>query len=115
MAVLSSHFLNGVDGSHAGGVAVKLVHIDDAGARETVFVSASDAGGRFAEEVKTHPAGRYEMVIESGSYFQQFSLPQDGKQILTEIVIRFTMPDQDARYHIPVIMAPHSYSCWWSQ
>lgn len=65
--------MNGVDGSHAGGVAVKLVHIDDAGERETVFISASDAGGRFAEEVKTHPAGRYEMVIESGSYFQQFS------------------------------------------
>jgi len=115
MAVLSSHFLNGVDGSHAGGVPVKLVHIDDEGLRATVFATASDEGGRFAEEVKPRSGGSYELVIGSGAYFDQFALPKSGDQILTEIVIRFTMPDPDARYHIPVIMAPHSYTCWWSR
>ena len=115
MAVLSSHFLNGVDGSHAGGVTVKLIHINREDSREIAFISASDEGGRFAEEVMPDAGGRYEMVIASGAYFQQFALPRNGEQILDEIVIRFRMPDPDARYHIPVIMAPHSYSCWWSQ
>jgi len=41
-------------------------------------------------------------------------LPRDSVQILEEIVIRFTMLDPEARYHIPVIMSPNSYSCWWS-
>jgi 5-hydroxyisourate hydrolase len=29
-------------------------------------------------------------------------------------VVRFTTPDPDSSYHIPIIMAPNSYSCWWS-
>jgi 5-hydroxyisourate hydrolase len=54
------------------------------------------------------------MVIASGAYFKTANLPRSGAQILDEIVVRFTTPDPDSRYHIPVIMAPNSYSCWWS-
>lgn len=115
MAILSSHFLNAVDGSHAASVEVTLVHIAPEGTRQTVFVDASDDGGRFSRDFGAFAEGSYEMVIASGAYFRQFSLPQQGHQILSEICIRFTMPDPDGRYHIPVIMAPHSYSCWWSQ
>jgi 5-hydroxyisourate hydrolase len=41
-------------------------------------------------------------------------MPKNGMHILDEIVIRFAMPDADAKYHIPIIMSPNSYSCWWS-
>jgi 5-hydroxyisourate hydrolase len=54
------------------------------------------------------------MVIASGAYFKQADLPRSGAQILEEIVVRFTTLDPDCSYHIPVIMAPNSYSCWWS-
>jgi 5-hydroxyisourate hydrolase len=54
------------------------------------------------------------MVIASGAYFRATNLPRSGAQILDEIVVRFTTPDPDSSYHIPVIMAPNSYSCWWS-
>jgi 5-hydroxyisourate hydrolase len=54
------------------------------------------------------------MVIASGAYFKTANLPRSGAQILDEIVVRFTTPDPDSSYHIPVIMAPNSYSCWWS-
>lgn len=113
MAVLSSHFLNAVDGTHAAHVTVTLVHIEGDGNRRTVFEAASDAGGRFSQEIEADAGGRYEMVISNGAYFATQALPQSGRQILEDIVIRFTMPDPSARYHIPVIMAPHSYSCWW--
>jgi 5-hydroxyisourate hydrolase len=55
------------------------------------------------------------MAIASGTYFQALKLPRTGMQIVEEIVIRFSMPDPGARYHIPVIMSPNSYSCWWSE
>jgi 5-hydroxyisourate hydrolase len=114
MAILSSHFLNSVDGTHAGQVGVTLVHIADDATRKTVFETASDDGGRLSAEVDAITTSTYEMVIASGAYFQRQKLPQAGPQILHEIVIRFCMPDASARYHIPVIMGPHSYSCWWS-
>jgi 5-hydroxyisourate hydrolase len=114
MATVSSHFLNGVDGTHAAHVGVKLVHLSGDGARQIVFTAHSDDGGRFSHEVETTAGDSYELVIASGAYFQQQSLPRDKAQILEEIVIRFSMPDPVARYHIPVIMSPNSYSCWWS-
>jgi len=117
MAVLSSHFLNGVDGTHAAKVGVTLVAIAADGTRTPIFASASDDAGRFAEDVvpdnKTADT-QYEMVIASGAYFAGRDVPMTGMTILREIVIRFTMPNPEARYHIPVIMSPNSYSCWWS-
>lgn len=113
MAVLTSHLLNGVDGSHAGHVGITLEQIDDDGTRRPVLDARTDAGGRLSAEVEVDGAGSYEMVIASGDYFNDFDLPEAGVQFLTEIVIRFRMPDPAGRYHIPVIMAPHNYSCWW--
>ena len=52
------------------------------------------------------------MLIASGAYFKGQVLPSDSVQILEEIVIRFTMPDPEARYHISNHV--NSYSCWWS-
>ena len=114
MAVLSSHFLDGTNGTHAAAVGVKLVHVDMAEGRQTVFSAFSDDRGRFTHDVNAIAGGKYEMLIASGAYFKGQVLPSDSVQILEEIVIRFNMPDPEARYHIPVIMSPNSYSCWWS-
>ena len=56
----------------------------------------------------------YEMVIQSGAYFAANGLAGAGRQIVKEIVIRFAMPDPEGSYHIPLMIAPHSYSVWWS-
>ena len=114
MAVLSSHFLDGTNGTHAAAVGVTLIHVDMDEGRQTVFSAFSDDGGRFTHDVDATAGGKYEMLIASGAYFKGQVLPSDSVQILEEIVIRFTMPDPEARYHIPVIMSPNSYSCWWS-
>lgn len=116
MAILTSHLLNGADGTHAGNVTVELVQITTDGTRTSVFTSNSDDGGRFREEVSVGDAANmdYEMVIASGAYFADRDVSVTGTQILREIVIRFAMPDPNGHYHIPVIMSPNSYSCWWS-
>ncbi len=114
MAVLSSHLLNGVDGTHASEVAVTLMRIAADGQRSVVFEGQSDQAGRFQWEVKVAIDAGYEMLIASGAYFAGHDISVTNKQILSEIVIRFSMPDPDGRYHIPIIMSPNSYSCWWS-
>lgn len=114
MAVLTSHFLNGINGTHAAAVGVTLIHIDANGIRSELFTAQSDSGGRFSHIFDAVAGGTYEMLIDSGCYFEALALPKVGAQILKEIVIRFIIPKPDTRCHIPVIMSPNSYSCWWS-
>ncbi|MBT6099676.1 MAG: hypothetical protein HOH05_15115, partial [Marinovum sp.] len=48
------------------------------------------------------------------AYWKSRELPRHGAQIMDQIVIRFSMPNPDGKYHIPVIISPNSYSVWWS-
>ena len=115
MATLSSHLLNGVDGTHAAHVDMTLNRITPDGGRELVLSAKSDDGGRISVNVDTPANAKYEMAIASATYFHGQTLPRTGLQIVEDIVIRFSIPDPEARYHIPVIMSPNSYSCWWSE
>jgi 5-hydroxyisourate hydrolase len=117
MATISSHTLNSVDGSHAAGIAVALYRIGSSDARELVFETATDDGGRLSETLAADAVdscAQYEMVLQAGAYFAARAPEKEGRQIVREVVIRFAMPDPEARYHIPLILAPHSYAVWWS-
>ncbi len=117
MAVLSTHTLNSVDGTHAGGIALSLSRIEADGRRTEIFSSATDDGGRFSQEVSLpdhDPDATYELVLQTGDYFDARGAKATEMQICRETVIRFQMPDPDARYHIPMMLAPNSHSVWWS-
>ena len=117
MAVVTTHLLNSVLGTHAAGVGIELLRVDPSGARSVMFNRQTDAGGRLAETVtipKEHADAEYELVFKTGNYFLTQCLPQPIKQIVQAVVIRFLMPDRDASYHIPLMIAPNSYSVWWS-
>ena len=117
MAIITSHFLNGIDGTHAGNVAASLLRIDADGTRKILQECLSGSDGRLQIEVDStaDPEGtQYELVIASGAYFAKRQSQAASMIIKREIVMRFDMPDPAARYHMPVIMSPNSYSTWWS-
>ena len=112
MATVSSHTLNGTDGTHAGGIDVTLTGPDG-----VVFEAAMDAGGRLSQDIpadQIDAQATYELVFRTGPYWAARDIPRDGPQIMDQIVLRFRMPDPDAKYHMPVILSPNGYSCWWS-
>ena len=114
MAIVSSHTLNGVDGTHAAGIEVALTRLGDA---VPLFSTRMDAGGRLSEQVDLTGADNdatYELVFQTGPYWQARNLSDPAAQIIAEIVLRFAMPDPDATYHRPVILSPNSYSVCWS-
>ena len=57
MATISSHVLNSVDGTHAGGVRVQCWRILDSGARESVFDVRSGEDGRIGATVDVDADG----------------------------------------------------------
>ncbi|MBI1386193.1 MAG: 5-hydroxyisourate hydrolase [Rhizobiales bacterium] len=115
MATLTTHTLDGSNGTHAGGVGVRLFRLDSSGARTALFERETDAGGRLSVEVEIpsgHESSTYELVFASGRYFDHRQVP--GHRIMREIVLRFVMPDPACHYHLPIILSPNSCSAWWS-
>ena len=105
MATLSSHTLNGTDGSHAGAIKVKLIEVDG----QTIFETKMDDGGRLKQEIepnKINPSSIYELTFETGQYW----LERGFEQIMDQVVLRFRMPDPEGTYHMPIIINPNSYS-----
>ena len=109
MATLTSHTLNGNDGSHAGAIKVKLIEVDG----QTIFETEIDDGGRLKQEIepsKINSSSIYELTFETGQYW----LERGFEQIMDQVVLRFRMPNPEGIYHMPIIINPNSYSTWWS-
>ena len=110
MARLSSHTLNGSDGTHAAGIPVTLANLTSG---EIVLTSEMDDGGRLSETIAPgliDETAIYELVFETAPYWAARGVPAT----ISQIVLRFSMPDADGAYHMPVILNPNSYSMWTS-
>ena len=112
MALITSHLLNGVDGTHATGVDVTLT-VHPSG--KLVFKTTTNSKGRVEVELdpKTiDPAAVYELIFNTAGYWA--GLDVTGPDLIGEIVLRFVMTDPAGHYHSPVILSPNSYSVWKS-
>lgn len=117
MATLTTHTLNSVDGTHAGQVGVSLLRIGADGSRVVLFSKNTDDGGRLFERIDpalVDTGADYELVFQTGAYFASRGLVLSGLRLQNEVVIRFRMPDAQAAYHMPLVMAPNGYSVWLS-
>ncbi len=111
MATFSSHLLNSTDGTHAGGVKVIIYKINTNGDKKKYFESETDDGGRILKEFNLTEEDclcDYEMLCKTGNYFSE-------ERIVSEIIVKFKMPDPNKKYHLPIIIAPNGYSIWWSK
>ena len=100
--------------AHAGGISVKLHNLATG---DKLFDTTMDDGGRLFQDIAKNlidPTAKYELVFATGAYWQARNISRSGEQIMEEVVVRFAIPDTTARYHIPVILSPNSYSIWWS-
>jgi len=112
MALITSHTLNGLDGSHAGGIEVSLYLVGDC---IPLGVSSTDNGGRLSMEIKAEnidPNAKYELVFLPEKYWNDRGV--GGSGAISEIVLRFKMDDPEGKFHMPIILSPFSYSTWKS-
>lgn len=115
MATVSSHILDSVSGKSAVAIRGQLFRLEGEAARHLVFDVVADDEGRIAESVDIDDSNRgseFELVFHGRDYFAGQSLAVDS--MVNTVVIRFVMDDNARRYHLPVMLSPHSYSTWWS-
>ena len=114
MATITSHTLNGSNGTHADGITVILKNLSE---NREVFQTKMDIGGRLNKIVdpeEINENSTYELIFLTGEYWKNFYNDAD-KNVVDEIVVRFKMPDKNKKYHFPIILSQNSYSTWWSQ
>ena len=110
MAIISSHTLNGSDGTHAGGIPVKLTNLKTG---KVCFRAHMDEGGRLSQSIEPlsiDPETVYELLFNTGPYWVKREMPAT----ITQVALRFSMLDQNGTYHMPIILNPNSYSMWSS-
>jgi len=105
---LSTHVLDTARGRPAAGIAIALFALDGA-TRTPLGHAVTNADGRTDAPLATElPAGSYELVFAAGPYFAQTG----ATAFYDEIPVRFTIAANSGHYHVPLLLAPWSYSTY---
>ncbi len=118
-ATLSSHILDSVSGKSAVGIRCVLSRLNSDGTRNIVFDVSANEEGRIIEDFEADEIGsaQFELEMYAADYFiAQSSIAQKNSaaNCVEQIVIRFKVISGKERYHMPIMLSPHSYSTWWS-
>jgi 5-hydroxyisourate hydrolase len=57
-------------------------------------------------------AGVWELVFHAGAYLDAAGAPGESPRFLDLIPIRFGIADEAEHYHVPLLLAPYSYSTY---
>ncbi len=120
MRVISSHVLDSVYGSDAAGIRVSCTRLLPSGDLELVTELYADDCGRVAISVDTAhdlPETRYQLIFFTGEYFSKCLDEKQGTALspIGESVVHLDLSSISERCHVPMMIAPHSHSVWWSR
>lgn len=115
MAILSTHTLDSVSGNSATNVRVQLFRMLGNCKSELVLDTRTNQEGRLSETFESGGAMTedYELIFHSGDYLGEQNL-QEVNPLMDTVVIRLNVNDFERHYHIPLLIAPHSYTVWWA-
>jgi 5-hydroxyisourate hydrolase len=114
MARLSTHVLDVARGQPAQGVVVDL-HILREDGRRHVTTATTNADGRSSEPLLTGDliqTGTYELTFHAADYFRAQGVSLTDPPFLDHVVVRFGIADLAGHYHVPLLLAPYSYSTY---
>lgn len=113
MGILSTHVLDTYHGTPAAGVAVELARLG--GAREVLVRTRTNSDGRCDGPLMSGAAmqaGQYEISFDVEAYYRGKGVALPQPPFLSTVVIRIGIADAEARYHVPLLMSPWSYSTY---
>ena len=114
MGRLSTHVLDASRGKPAGGVVIDL-HVLRSRERLYLTTATTNSDGRTTAPLlsgENMKAGVYELTFHAGDYFRAMGTELSDPPFLDQVVIRFGLADATANYHVPLLIAPYSYSTY---
>lgn len=118
MGYLTTHILDTTKGIAAAGVKIDLYQQTKDGQRQLIHSTISNNDGRCDQpllQADSFSAGIYELEFAIDEYFadgaNEDSL-KEGPSFLNTVIIRFGINDENAHYHVPLLVSPYSYSTY---
>lgn len=111
MGHLSTHVLDTAHGRPAGGMAVLL----SAGDGTVLWRGRLNADGRNEGPLlqgEALQAGRYRLSFEVAAYFRSQGVALPEPPFLDVVHLDFGVADPAAKYHVPLLVSPWSYSTY---
>jgi len=109
---LSTHVLDTAAGKPAAGVRIDIFRVTgDAALIGTIETNADGRTDSPVLEGDALTAGVYQLVFYVGDYFRKEMNPDAGK-FLEQVPIVFVVADPAAKYHVPLLVSPWSYSTY---
>ena len=105
MSGLTTHVLDTMRGVPAAGMKIELWSLDQSKMLKSVETNADgrvDEPLLAGEEMK---AGNYELIFFAGDYFGE-------RRFLDRVPVRFVIADATAKYHVPLLVSPWSYTTY---
>ena len=105
MSGLTTHVLDTVRGVPAAGMKIELWSLDPSQMLKSV---QTNSDGRVDEPLLTGEQmkeGSYELIFFAGDYFGE-------RRFLDRVPIRFVISDATAKYHVPLLVSPWSYTTY---
>ena len=119
MGYLTTHILDTTKGIAAAGVKIHLYKHTADGQRQRIHSTLSNSDGRCDQpllQADDFSVGVYELEFAIDEYFNASDLRSDDEtttpNFLNTVVIRFGISDENAHYHIPLLVSPYSYSTY---
>ncbi len=110
---ITTHVLDTAQGCPAAGLRIVLYRLEG-GARDEVAQAITNADGRTDAPILPEEwfrTGTYELEFHAGRYFDAAGVAPGAPRFLDVIPIRFGL-DEDAHYHVPLLLSPFSYATY---
>jgi 5-hydroxyisourate hydrolase len=105
MSALTTHVVDTMRGRPAAGMKIELWSIDKKTLLKTVVTNSDGRTDAPLLDANAMATGTYELVFYVGDYFGE-------KKFLNRVPVRFIISDKTARYHVPLLVSPWSYSTY---
>lgn len=110
---LTTHVLDTARGCPAEGISILLYRVSG-NSHKKIAETVTNADGRTDAPVLPEgefKTGTYELVFRAGDYLRRTGQSDADPLFLDEVPIRFGM-DEDAHYHVPLLLSPFGYSTY---
>lgn len=111
---LTTHVLDTARGVPAAGMSIDLFSIEGE-TRTHIRSLTTNSDGRTDSQIlpqSEFSAGAYELVFHAGAYLDAIGTPPEDPRFLDVIPIRFGVSDEEAHYHVPLLLSPFGYSTY---
>lgn len=115
MGRLTTHVLDTANGCPGEGIRIRLYLLGADGSRSQITEVQTNSDGRAAAPLLEEgdvKAGNYELEFEAGAYFRDRGVTLANPAFLDVVPIRFGIADEDAHYHVPLLISPYGYSTY---